>query len=71
MLAVRSGVELSFLSEEEQRIVFEQAKNFKIDMKIAKQLRNAAGTLTKEKVHEIVSGMSDAPKRKAVRLRCQ
>ena len=68
VLAVRSGVELSFLSEEEQRIVFEQAKNFKIDMKIAKQLRNAAGTLTKEKVHEIVSGMSDAPKRKAVRV---
>lgn len=68
VLAIRSGVELSFLSEEEQRIVFEQAKNFKIDMKIAKQLRNAAGTLTKEKVHEIVSGMSDAPKRKAVRV---
>ena len=37
-------------------------------MKIAQQLRNAAGTLTKEKVHEIVSGMSDAPKRKAVRV---
>lgn len=41
-IAIRSGVELSFLSEKAQHIVAEQAENFKIDMKIAKQLRNAA-----------------------------
>lgn len=41
-IAIRSGVELSFLSEETQHIIAEQAEDFKIDMKIAKQLRNVA-----------------------------
>ncbi len=41
-LAIRSGVELSFLSEETQETVAEQAEDFKIDMKKAKALREAA-----------------------------
>lgn len=41
-LAVRSGVELSYISRETQNVIAEQAEDFKIDMKIAKQLRDAA-----------------------------
>lgn len=40
--ALRSGVELSFLSDKVQAIVAEQAENFKIDMKKAKALHDAA-----------------------------
>ena len=41
-ISIRAGVELSFLSEEAQAVVAEQAENFKIDMKKAKALHDAA-----------------------------
>ncbi len=41
-VSIRAGVELSFLSAEAQAEIAEQAANFKIDMKKAKLLREAA-----------------------------
>ena len=60
-LAIRSGVELSFLSEESQFTVAEQAEDFKIDMKIAKQLREAAdenGDVDTATIISIITGTS-------------
>ncbi|MCM1228387.1 MAG: ParB/RepB/Spo0J family partition protein [Clostridium sp.] len=61
-LAIRSGVELSFLSEKTQLIIAEQAEGFKIDMKIAKQLRDAAdenGDIDTTNIIRIITGTSD------------
>ncbi len=41
-ISIRAGVELSFLSENAQAVVAEQAEDFKIDMKKAKALHDAA-----------------------------
>lgn len=71
-LAVRSGVELSFLSEETQRIVAEQAEDFKIDMKIAKQLRSSAdenGDIDTAAIVRIITGTAEIkPKPVSVKL---
>lgn len=71
-LAVRSGVELSFLSEETQRIVAEQAEDFKIDMKIAKQLRSSAdenGDIDTAAIVRIITGTAEIkPKPVSVKI---
>ena len=41
-IAIRTGVELSFLSEDTQAVVAECAEDWKIDMKNAKKLRASA-----------------------------
>lgn len=58
-LAIRAGVELSFLSEEAQAEVAEQAEDFKIDMKKAKLLREAAdteGNISRDTIIRIITG---------------
>lgn len=71
-IAVRSGVELSFLSEETQRIVAEQAEDFKIDMKIAKQLRSSAdenGDIDTASIVRIITGTAEIkPKPVSVKI---
>lgn len=60
-IAVRSGVELSFLSNEAQTEVAEQAENFKIDMKKSRRLREAAdskGNIDRDTIIRIITGMS-------------
>ena len=62
-LAIRSGVELSFLSEEAQETVAEQAEDFKIDMKKAKALREAAdseGDIDTAAIVSIITGTENA-----------
>lgn len=69
-IAIRSGVELSFLSEDAQHVVAEQAEDFKIDMKIAKQLRNAAdenGNIDTATIVRIITGTAEI-KPKPVRV---
>lgn len=69
-IAIRSGVELSFLSEDAQRVVADQAEDFKIDMKIAKQLRNAAdenGNIDTATIVRIITGTAEI-KPKPVRV---
>lgn len=72
MLAVRSGVELSFLSKEAQETVAEQAKDFKIDMKKAKALREATdsnGNIDTTVIVKIVTGTTnDKEKPKSVKI---
>lgn len=71
-LAIRSGVELSFLSEEAQATVAGQAEDFKIDMKKAKALREAAdseGNIDTAAIVHIITGTSDVkPKPKSVKI---
>lgn len=71
-IAVRSGVELSFLSNEAQTEVAEQAENFKIDMKKFRQLREAAdskGNIDRDTIIRIITGMADVkPKPKSVKI---
>lgn len=71
-IAIRSGVELSFLSEKAQHIVAEQAEDFKIDMKIAKQLRNAAdenGNVDTATIIRIITGTAGInPKPVSIKL---
>ena len=72
-LAIRAGVELSFLSEDTQSIVAECAEDSKIDIKTAKKLREAAdskGNIAPDTVHSIIYGEDTAskPKPKNVKI---
>ena len=52
----------SYLSEETQHIITEQAEDFKIDMKIAKQLRNSAdenGNIDTATIIRIITGTAE------------
>ena len=56
-IAIRTGVELSFLSEDTQAAIAECAEETKIDIKIAKMLRASAdgeGNIDRDTVHSIV-----------------
>lgn len=58
-IAIRTGVELSFLSAETQAEVPEQAEDFKIDMKKAKSLPEAAdgeGNIDHDTMIRIITG---------------
>lgn len=71
-LAIRSGVELSYLSEETQHIIAEQAEDFKMDMKIAKQLRHSAdenGNIDTATIIRIITGTAEIkPKPVSIKL---
>jgi ParB family chromosome partitioning protein len=61
-IAMRPAVELSYLSEETQKLVSEQAADFKIDMKKSKQLHQAAdseGNVDTAAAVRIISGTAD------------
>ena len=66
-IAIRAGVELSFLSEDTQAVIAECAEDSKIDMKTAKKLREAAdseGNIAPDTVHAILYGEDTEPKAK-------
>ncbi len=61
-ISIRAGVELSFLSENAQNVVAEQAEDFKIDMKKAKALHDAAdkeGNIDTALIVRIITGTAD------------
>lgn len=58
-VSIRAGVELSFLSDEAQAEIAERAEDFKIDMKKAKLLREAAdgeGNIERDTIIRIITG---------------
>lgn len=66
-IAIRTGVELSFLSEDTQAIVAEYAEDCKIDMKTAKMLRASAdseGNIDRNTIESIVCGEDTEPQQK-------
>lgn len=66
-LAIRAGVELSFLSADTQAVIAECAEESKIDMKKAKMLRASAdskGNIDRDTVESIISGEDTEPKQK-------
>lgn len=71
-IAIRAGVELSFLSEKAQEIVAEQAEDFKVDMKKSKALHDAAdkeGNIDTATIVRIITGTADVkPKPKSVKI---
>ena len=71
-IAIRAGVELSFLSEKAQEIVAEQAEDFKVDMKKSKALHDAAdkeGNIDTAAIVRIITGTADVkPKPKSVKI---
>lgn len=73
MLAIRSAVELSFLSETAQHDIAEQAEDFKIDMKTAKKLRDASdenGDIDTATIVRIITGTENVkPKAVSVKIK--
>ena len=71
-IAIRAGVELSFLSEKAQAVVAEQADDFKVDMKKSKALHDAAdkeGNIDTATIVRIITGTADVkPKPKSVKI---
>ena len=72
-IAIRTGVELSFLSEDTQAVVAECAEEDKIEFKIAKMLRASAesdGYIDRDTVHSIIYGddSEQTPKPKSVKI---
>ena len=71
-IAIRAGVELSFLSEKAQAVVAEQAEDFKVDMKKSKALHDAAdkeGNIDTAAIVRIITGTADVkPKPKSVKI---
>lgn len=71
-VSIRAGVELSFLSAEAQAEIAERAEDFKIDMKKAKLLREAAdgeGNIERDTIIRIITGVVEIkPKPKSVKI---
>ncbi len=72
-IAIRTGVELSFLSDDTQAVIAECAEESKIDMKTAKMLRSSAdneGNIDRYIVHSIIYGedTEQKPKPKSVKI---
>ncbi len=71
-ICIGAGVELSFLSENAQAVVAEQAEDFKIDMKKAKALHDAAdkeGNIDNALIVRIITGTADVKaKPKSVKI---
>ena len=72
-IAIRTGVELSFLSYDTQAVIAECAEESKIDMKTAKMLRSSAdneGNIDRYIVHSIIYGedTEQKPKPKSVKI---
>lgn len=71
-IAIRAGVELSFLSEDTQAVVAGCAEDCKIDMKKAKMLRASAddeGNIERYTVESIISGENGEAKPKPPTVR--
>lgn len=71
VLAVRSGVELSFLSAETQSEIAELAEDYKVDMKKAKLLRESAdenGNVSNADIIRILDGKKSVDKGKSVKI---
>ena len=70
LISIRVGVDLSYLTDEEQEIVtYEDPK--KLNMKVSSQLKERAGSLTDDDIDKIVNGngKEDKPKQpKAVKI---
>jgi ParB family chromosome partitioning protein len=68
-----AGVDLSYLSEEDQMMVLDQMNmhNIKIDLKKAKALKelSQAGRLSEEKIYRVLMGEEKKPKPKGVKLK--
>lgn len=71
-VSIRAGVELSFLSAEAQAEIAERAEDFKIDVKKAKSLREAAdgeGNIDRDTIIRIITGAVEVkPKPKSVKI---
>jgi len=71
-IAIRAGVELSFLSADTQTVIAECAEESKIDMKIAKKLREAAdseGNVDTATIVRIITGMAEVKEKpKSVKI---
>lgn len=72
-IAIRTGVELSFLSDDTQAVIAECAEESKIDMKTAKMLRSSAdneGNIDRYIVHSIIysEDTEQKPKPKSVKI---
>lgn len=70
-MAVRSGVELSFISVDTQEILAELIADHKIDMKKASQLRanaDEAGNLTKAAILQILTNDTSEETSKSVKI---
>ena len=72
-IAIRTGVELSFLSDDTQAVIAECAEESKIDMKTAKMLRSSTdneGNIDRYIVHSIIYGedTEQKPKPKSVKI---
>ena len=70
-LAIRAGVELSFLSTDTQVAVAECAEDSKIDMKTAKMLRasaNSEGSIERYTIENILCGGDTESKSKSVKI---
>ncbi len=71
LIPIRVGVDLSYLTEEEQELItYEDPK--KLNMKVSAQLKQRAGTLTENDIDEIVNGngKEEKPKKpKAVKIK--
>lgn len=68
LIALRVGVDLSYLTDEEQELIAcEEPK--KLTMKVSAELKARSGTLTEDDIDEIVNGKEDKPKKpKAVKI---
>lgn len=64
LISIRVGVDLSYLSEEEQEIVADTADPGKLNMKVAAALRTESGYLTEKVVDELVNGKKEVKEKK-------
>lgn len=70
-LAIRAGVELSFLSADTQAVIAECAEDSKIDMKTAKMLRasaNSEGSIERYTIENLLCGGDTESKPKSVKI---
>lgn len=56
LIPIRVGVDLSYLTEDEQEFVASISDLGKLNMKVSAQLKERAGTLTEDDIDEIVNG---------------
>lgn len=69
LISIRVGVDLSYLTEEEQELVA-QADPKRLNMKVSSQLKECAGTLSEEDIDEIINGRNEeiSKKPKSVKI---
>lgn len=68
LISIRVGVDLSYLTYEEQEIVSAHSPK-KLNMKVSELLKKRAGTLTENEISEIINGKSEkSVKQKPIKL---